>query len=260
MIKIRLKFDKKGPIRFIGHLDLMRYFQKVNRRASIPVAYSEGYSPHQILSFAEPLSVGATSDGEYLDMQLSEDMDTAVLCEKLNSVMNEGVRILGAEKLPERSEKAMTIVDAAEWILSFREGLAPSEDWPVKLESYLERESLPALKKTKRGETTIDMKPLIYRYEIIRAADIKGYADENYRYTDPQVSPDEYVFHLLVSSGSSDHLKPSMVIENFAQDQGLRLSSVAIRLHRIETYLRGEDDKGTYERPLIESAGSRIYI
>ena len=59
-------------MKFIGHLDMMRYFQKAVRRAKIDIRYSEGYSPHQIMSFAAPLGVGITSDGEYFDIEVNE--------------------------------------------------------------------------------------------------------------------------------------------------------------------------------------------
>ena len=62
-------------MKFIGHLDIMRFFQKVMRRADIPIAFSGGYSPHMIMSFANPLGVGVTSDGEYFDIELAEDID-----------------------------------------------------------------------------------------------------------------------------------------------------------------------------------------
>ncbi len=70
-LNIRVKFRKYGPMKFIGHLDMMRYFQKAIRRAGIDIAYSGGYSPHQIMSFAAPLGVGATSGGEYFDIEAS---------------------------------------------------------------------------------------------------------------------------------------------------------------------------------------------
>ena len=63
-MKVRIKFAKEGMMKFIGHLDIMRYFQKAIRRAELPIAYSEGFSPHMILSFAAPLGVGITSLGE----------------------------------------------------------------------------------------------------------------------------------------------------------------------------------------------------
>ena len=69
-MKIRVKFKKWGCMKFIGHLDMMRYFQKAVRRADIDIRYSEGYSAHQIMSFAAPLGVGITSDGEYFDIDV----------------------------------------------------------------------------------------------------------------------------------------------------------------------------------------------
>mgnify|MGYP001042815149 CR=1 FL=1 len=69
-MKIRIKFAKQGTMKFIGHLDVMRYFQKAMRRADVDIRYSEGFSPHQIMSFAAPLGVGITSDGEYLDIEV----------------------------------------------------------------------------------------------------------------------------------------------------------------------------------------------
>ena len=69
-MKIRIKFAKTGVMKFVGHLDVMRYFQKAIRRAELPIAYSEGFSPHMLLSFASPLGVGISSTGEYFDMVL----------------------------------------------------------------------------------------------------------------------------------------------------------------------------------------------
>ena len=72
-MKTRMRFTKTGSMKFIGHLDCMRFFQKAIRRAKLDVAYSQGYSPHQLMSFASPLGVGITSDGEYLDVDFGID-------------------------------------------------------------------------------------------------------------------------------------------------------------------------------------------
>ena len=74
VLKVRIKFRKYGAMKFIGHLDMMRYFQKAMRRAGIPIAFSGGYSPHMIMSFANPLGVGLTSEGEYFDIELTRPM------------------------------------------------------------------------------------------------------------------------------------------------------------------------------------------
>ena len=90
-MKIRIKFRKYGEMKFIGHLDMMRYFQKAMRRAGIDIRYSEGFSPHMIMSFASPLGVGLTSDGEYLDIEVGEPLSSREAAARLNEVMADGV-------------------------------------------------------------------------------------------------------------------------------------------------------------------------
>ena len=101
-MKIRIKFRKYGVMKFIGHLDMMRYFQKAMRRAEIDIAYSEGFSPHQIMSFAAPLGVGITSDGEYLDIEVHSTRSSIESIKALNDTMVEGVEIVSYRMLPER--------------------------------------------------------------------------------------------------------------------------------------------------------------
>lgn len=240
MNKVRLKFSKNGPIRFIGHLDVMRYFQKVNRRAEVDIKHSEGYSPHQILSFALPLSVGATSDGEYLDMTLNSLDSIENLITRMNAVMHEGIVITDGKELPEITPKAMTIVAAAEYLVSFRQGKEPECDWESLLMEYYASEHMETQKKTKSGEKTIDMKTLIYRMEV---------------------TP-EHGVHMLVSAGSVDHLKPSLIMESFLHTQNEELKPFALSVHRIDTYLQGQDESGTYIEPLIcrEEDGKRVYL
>ena len=110
-MKVRIKFSKYGALRFIGHLDVMRYFQKAIRRAEIDIAYSEGFSPHQIMSFASPLSVGHTSSGEYFDIEVNSFTDEEDMRKRLQDVMAEGIDILKIKLLPEKEKNAMASVD-----------------------------------------------------------------------------------------------------------------------------------------------------
>ena len=84
-MKARIKFSKTGSMRFIGHLDVMRYFQKAFRRADIHMSYSQGFSPHQLMSFTSPLGIGLSSDAEYLDIVLEDSDESAVMVEKILS-------------------------------------------------------------------------------------------------------------------------------------------------------------------------------
>ena len=93
-MKIRIKFRKVGNVRFIGHLDIMRYFQKAIRRADIDIVYTEGFSPHQVMSFAAPLGVGIISEGEYLDIEVHTSKSSEASIQALNDVMAEGIEIV----------------------------------------------------------------------------------------------------------------------------------------------------------------------
>ena len=75
-------------MKFVGHLDTMRYFQKALRRAELPVAFSGGYSPHMIMSFAVPLGVGMESLGDYFDLEMAEDMSTAEIAARLDEQLS----------------------------------------------------------------------------------------------------------------------------------------------------------------------------
>ena len=116
-MKIRFKFTRSGPMRFIGHLDMMRYFQKAVMKSGIKAAYSEGYHPHQIMSFAYPLGVGMETDGDYMDLEMTEDCDPESLMDALNSVMHEGTYIKEVSVLSDTALNAMASVEAADYLL-----------------------------------------------------------------------------------------------------------------------------------------------
>ena len=99
-MKIRIKFEKDGVMRYIGHLDIMRYFQKAMRRGEIDICYTTGFSPHQIMSFAAPLGVGHISFGEYFDIETKGTLTPLEIKEQLNTVMVPGVRIANVIELP----------------------------------------------------------------------------------------------------------------------------------------------------------------
>ncbi|MBR5046812.1 MAG: TIGR03936 family radical SAM-associated protein, partial [Eubacterium sp.] len=93
-MKARIKWSKTGILKFIGHLDVQRYFHKAMLRADLPISFSKGMSPHQIMSFAAPLGIGMTSQGEYVDAVFDWSYSSQEMMDRLNEVMNEGISIL----------------------------------------------------------------------------------------------------------------------------------------------------------------------
>ena len=154
-------------MKFIGHLDVMRYFQKVNRRAGVDIAYSEGFSPHQIMSFASPLGLGLTSDGEYVDMEVLSSESSAEMIRRFQSVMADGFEIVSYKRLPDTAKNAMSIVAAADYLLIPKEErLTGFPDWSSSLQTFLEQETIPVLKKTKKSEKEVDIRPMIYESRL----------------------------------------------------------------------------------------------
>ena len=137
-MKVRIKLSKTGPVKFVGHLDTMRYFQKAIRRAELPIAFSGGYSPHMIMSFAAPLGVGIESQGEYFDMELTKTVPTDEIVSRLNAVMAEGVHVISARQVEDgKAGKAMSLVAAADYYVQFREGKEPKCSWQERIPEFL---------------------------------------------------------------------------------------------------------------------------
>ena len=147
-MKVRIKISKYSSMIFIGHLDMMRYFQKAIRRAELDITYSTGFSPHQIMSFAAPLGVGMYSNGEYMDIGMDSVTDAEDIKERLQTQMVEGVDILSVTILPETAGNAMASVAAARYTVRFREGYEPDFELFDHLEEYYRQETLPAVKQT----------------------------------------------------------------------------------------------------------------
>jgi len=221
VLKIRVKFTKTGDIKYIGHLDLMRYFQKLNRRAGLDLAYSQGFSPHQIMAFAQPLGVGVSSVGEYVDIEVNSlDWDSATAVERMNAVSVPEVAILQIKALPDNAKNAMASVAGALYEIRFKEGKAPSCDIPSMIADFMSQDSILITKETKTGQHEIDIKPGIF--------DFKANEDGSY--------------NLFVDASSAGNIKPIQVFEAILGMAGESLKENALAINRIDTYER--DEKG----------------
>lgn len=213
-MKVRIKFSKQGVMKFIGHLDVMRYFQKAIRRAGIPIAFTEGFSPHMVMSFASPLGLGLTSDGEYLDIEVLHSIPSDEAVRRLNQVMVEGMKVISYRQIPDgKANNAMALVDAADYTIAFREGYEPEAGWEEKLQKFYGQSSITVLKTTKKGEKQVEIRPLIHRLEVC----------------------DGKIF-MQLSAGSTDNLKSELVMEAFFSYLGKEFSDFALQINREELY------------------------
>lgn len=237
VLRIRIKFAKRGYMKFIGHLDTMRYFQKVMRRADVDMMYSEGFNPHQKMSFAAPLGVGRTSEGEYMDIEVKSTLDSNTMLERINAQMVEGMEVLSYRLLPDDGKKAMSIVAAADYIVNFRDGYGLDINLEEKFNDYISKEEILVLKKTKKSEKEVNIKSGIFK------AYVQG----------------DKIF-MMLSSSSAEYLKPELVMKGFYDYLGIEMPEFAVEVQRTEVYAFADENATVLEDRFVtlEDLGNEI--
>lgn len=230
-MKIRIKYAKTGVLRYIGHLDVMRYFQKALRRAGLDVAYSQGYSPHQLITFAAPLGLGVTSEGEYFDAEMNSVTTSADMVERLNATMADGMEIKDIVALKEGAKTAMAVVAGSDYLVNFREGYVEQVRFLQAVDAFYTQEHIEIIKVSKTKETLMDIKPFIYQMEV-----------------------QDNRIYMLLSTGSVDNIKPELVMEAMCKFLQVEYQKMAFQVHRLETYMRNEQG----ELVSLLEAGDRI--
>ena len=225
----RVRFSKHGALKYIGHLDVMRYFQKVLRRAEVDVAYTNGFSPHEITTFAQPLGVGVESDGEYMDIKMNSYISCEELRDRINSHSVPEIQALSVKLLPEKSGNAMASVAAAEYYIDFKPARVPAVlteviNDPVKINdminSFLSQNEIILEKEGKAGLRQIDIKDRIFEF---------GW-DEN-----------EMCLHAIVDASSGYNIKPQALIELFLKYINGTLMENSLMIYRADTYTRDSE-------------------
>lgn len=263
-MKIRIKFSKHGTVRFIGHLDIMRYFQKVMRRADVDIKYSEGFSPHQIMSFAQPLSVGLTSNGEYMDIEVNSCDSSARMLERINEVNCEGIRVLSFRELPDNVKNAMSSVAACDYSVWFKDGyietaesgatvhfsaVSTGEDVEMKedefwngLLEFMKQDKIEIIKETKKGEKLIDLKPCVHKLEI--RGSVPAPCD-----MEVEIAPSGKTLFMQLTSGSALNIKPEQLLKAYCDNAGLQYNPFAFHFEREQVYANA----GTEEAPVFKA-------
>lgn len=231
MKKIRIRFSKHGAVRYIGHLDVMRYFQKTIRRAKINVTYTGGFSPHQVMTFASPLGVGIESDGEYMDIGIEDEVpDTAAIMTSLNEASVPGIRILSVKVLPDDAGNAMSSLFASSYKVTFYEDKAGTfSDRELVMNMINKMNELDRIiyhKETKKTTRDIDLKELIYDLHL----------DEDSAGNMP-------VICMTINSSSSDSIKPSFIIEYMCGMYGYSLPENALKILRTDMFSLDDNEK-----------------
>ncbi|SNS93508.1 radical SAM-linked protein [Geodermatophilus pulveris] len=156
--KLRLRYAKRGPLRFASHRDLARALERALRRARVPMAFSAGFSPHPKISYVGAAPTGAASEAEYVEIGLTERCDPEAVRAALDASLPPGVDVLECVEALAPGSLADRI-DAAVWRVELP-GVAPAE-LAAAVEALLAAEQVTVAKRTKNGLRDVDARPAV---------------------------------------------------------------------------------------------------
>ena len=218
MAKYVVEFSKTGTICYTSHLDIMRMFKRIFKRADIRLAYSQGFNPHPKMGFAQPLSLGYEGIREFIEFETVEGMDEEEILARLKAIMPAGIelkRCISGDHL-RKTLSAMT--EAAKYSAFLpAHGMKPETAKNI-LTGYIEQDKIITLKKQKKKKELkeVDIKPMIRELDV----DSEG---------------ETLMLHMTLDQGSTSNLSPELVIKTFIDFAGLDIqrSDVAVRRDEI---------------------------
>lgn len=198
------EFEKMGRMSWFSHLDLQNTMQRALRRAQLPVAYSQGFNPHVLTSFATALSVGCQSRGEVMEVEMAGEISPEEFVEKLNACLPDGLKVRRCAPVPDSAPALMAKVAEAGYDIT-----APNADLTQAVEAFLKAEEVMVEKRSKTKTRLVNIRPMVH--EITCAFDGK----------DSRLS-------MVLEQTNANALKVELVMQALAPEQEFRFVRTAL--------------------------------
>ncbi len=198
------EFEKMGRMSWFSHLDLQNTMQRALRRAQLPVAYSQGFNPHVLTSFATALSVGCQSRGEVMEVEMAGEISPEEFAEKLNACLPDGLKVRRCASVPDSAPALMAKVAEAGYDIT-----APNADLTQAVEAFLKAEEVMVEKRSKTKTRLVNIRPMVH--EITCAFDGK----------DSRLS-------MVLEQTNANALKVELVMQALAPEQEFRFVRTAL--------------------------------
>lgn len=212
-----LKFSKEGYIKYTSHLDMLRLFKRSFNRAGLRLAYSQGFNPHPRLSFAQPLSLGYTSIAEYLEFELIDDTEPAIIKSELQKAMPEGITVTECCRSETGRKSLAARCVSAEYIIA-----VPVEDscclGPESADEFMAQSEIMASKRKKNKKrkaeyVDINIRPMIKELSVYKA-------------------DDKLFLSTTLAAGSTSNLSPELLLNAYMAWAGLTLQRENVEILR----------------------------
>lgn len=228
---IRMQFRKTKEGRFLSHLDLIHTWERVIRRSQLPLAFSQGFNPHPKMNFASACAVGTTSDGEYMDMELTKDMPLEDVKAALDRAMPPAFEVTAMKVVAGKVPSLMSIIERASYQLQleFVEETT-QEQLDAAMDAFLQREDVTIFryKKNSKDKKPVNIRPGVFEIRM-------------------EAAGKQAVMHILVQTGNDFNVRPEEVAYGL-MSTGMPAVQHVVRIHRNGLYLF--DQNGALITPL----------
>lgn len=219
-MRMIVQFEKGLRLKHIGHLDLQRAMQRALRRSGLPVAYSQGFNPHMLLSFASPLPVGMAGKEELLDVTLEGPCELGTFARALSAALPPDLPLGAVRAVDLRHPKLMAQLRTASYAITLTQEQAAMAQ---AVDAFLALDAIPAIRVSKKGETPVDIRPMIH-----------------------ELSTTSEGLYARVSFMEVETLKPDLLIRSLAAFAGMDAPTVEI------CRLRLYGEQGGITKPLMD--------
>ena len=170
---IRVKYKKEDEMIFISHLDLQRLLQRAFRRAKINLSYSEGFNPHPKMSYGNALALGVESQGEYVDIEIEDDIEVKEFLERINEQLPDGIKFVKGQEIDPKTPSLSSIIVYGEYIFNIDLGVPLSKEFvKSRVLNFVKSKEIIITKKNKKGKKVeVDIRPMIRNFDLVSLDD-----------------------------------------------------------------------------------------
>lgn len=217
---IRVKFKKEGDMIYISHLDLQRTLQRAFRRAEIQLSYSQGFNPHPKMSYGNALALGTESQGEYVDIEIEDDITVNEFLEKIRKELPAGIEFVKAKEIDKTEKSLSSIIEWGEYLFTIPlERRLSKEFVKGKVIEFMSRKEIIITKRNKKGKLVeSDIRPMIKSFDLL------------------DIEESSMTFNAVIATGSIQNLNTNIFIPQILDLFGLEMDPLDVDILRRDLY------------------------
>ena len=217
---IRTKFNKEGDMIYISHLDLQQLLQRAFRRAEIDLVHSQGFNPHPKISYGNALALGTESQGEYVDVEIVEDLSVEEYLKRMNEQLPKGIKFIKAKEIDKQEDSLASVIEYGEYIFTIETEKALNKEYvKSKILKFMGQDEIMITKKNKKGKIIeSNIRPMIRNFDLL------------------DIQENKLILEATISTGSKVNLNTNIFIPKILELLELEIDPLDVDILRRDLY------------------------